>query len=159
MDDPTAVPTADPTTVPTAEPNAVPKPETVTGSQVFTEDMNRANGQLLQEKPAEPSNADPPTALKLSPNSLKVTDTKEFGKAILAEAREREKKARQDKVILEVQRLEASRLDYIRRQEFATEAIAWYTKKIAAIENGEFDFNLATCQMEFHDEDLEDANY
>lgn len=93
------------------------------------------------------------------PNTLMVTDTKEFGKAILTEALEREKKARQDKVIAEVQRLENSRLEYARQAQFASEATEWYAKKLKAIENGEFDFDLARCELKFHDPDLEDANF
>ena len=91
--------------------------------------------------------------------NLTLTDTKELGEAIYAEALEREKNAREDRVILEVQRLEESRLDYARKALFATNAANWYARKLDAVKAGEFTLDLVHGQMNFNDPELQRANY
>lgn len=91
--------------------------------------------------------------------NLVVRDTRELGKAIHSEAIEREKKAREDKVIAEVQRLENARLEYARQAAFATQASNWYSAKLEAIQKGEFDFDLVHGQMMFHDPEFHRANF
>lgn len=91
--------------------------------------------------------------------NLIVTDTKEFGAAIHSEALEREKKARQDRVIAEVQRLETLRLDYAKQAAFATNASNWYARKLDAVNAGEFSFDLVHAQMIFNNPDFNRGNY
>lgn len=91
--------------------------------------------------------------------SLIKTDNAELGDAIHSEALQREKKAREDKVIAEVQRLESTRLEYVRKAAFATEAANWYAAKLDAVQTGAFDFDLVHGQMIFHDARFNQANY
>lgn len=96
---------------------------------------------------------------KVEKKELLIRDTRELGKALHSEALERERKAREDKVIAEVQRLETCRLDYARKQEFAAKAVIWYAGKLEAIRKGEFHLDLTTGLMQFFDPDYERANY
>jgi len=91
--------------------------------------------------------------------NLILRDTKEIGATIHSEALAREKKAREDRVILEVQRLEESRLDYARKALFATNAANWYARKLDAVKAGEFELDLVHGQMLFKDPELQRANY
>jgi hypothetical protein len=91
--------------------------------------------------------------------NLVLRDTKELGAALHTEALSREKKAREDRVISEVQRLESARLDYARQAAFATDASNWYADKLAAVDAGEFDFDLVHGQMLFRDPRFQRANY
>lgn len=93
------------------------------------------------------------------PKELIVRDTKDLGRAIHSEAMAREKKAREDRVIAEVQRIENARLEYLHKADFAQKATEWYARKLEAIRAGEFDFDLATGAMLFHNPDFERANY
>ena len=98
-------------------------------------------------------------ALTNAESLTKLTDTKQLGEAIHTEALEREKKAREDRVIAEVQRLEAARLEYARQAAFATAASNWYSAKLDAVRAGEFDFDLVHGQMLFHDPAFAKANF
>jgi hypothetical protein len=86
-------------------------------------------------------------------------DNTELGAAIHSEALERERKAREDRIIAEVQRLESARLEYARQADFAARASNWYAAKLEAVRNGEFDFDLVRGQMLFHNPLFQQANF
>jgi hypothetical protein len=92
-------------------------------------------------------------------NKIIQTDTLELGQAIHAEALQREKEARQDAVISEVQRLESARLEYAQKAVFATNASNWYAAKLEAVKTGEFKFDLVHGLMLFNDPDFQRANF
>lgn len=95
----------------------------------------------------------------LRKETLILHDTAELGKTIHAEALKREQEARQDEVIAEVQRLESARLEYAKRADFAARASEWYARKLEAVRNGDFDFDLQNGQMLFRDPEFQKANY
>ena len=90
---------------------------------------------------------------------VRVPATQEIGEVIHREAMKREKQAREDRIIYEVQRLEEARLDYARKADFAIKAVDWYRRKLEAVRKGEFDFDLPNAQMIFHDPEFRKANY
>ena len=98
-------------------------------------------------------------SLSNAAENLTLRDTKELGNFIHEEALAREKKAREDRVIAEVQRLESARLDYARQAAFATEASNWYARKLDAVKAGEFAFDLGHGQMLFNEPEFNRGNY
>lgn len=98
-------------------------------------------------------------ALTNADTNLVQSDTKQLGEMIHDEALAREKKAREDRVIAEVQRLESCRLDYARQAAFAAEASNWYARKLDAVKAGEFKFDLVHGQMIFNNPEFSRANY
>ena len=88
-----------------------------------------------------------------------IVKTSELGQAIIAEAQKRYDEQRREGVLSLVQRLMQFRDESIRIEKRAAAATAWYRKKLAAIDAGEFSMDRTTGAMTFIDTDLDRPNY
>ena len=96
-----------------------------------------------------------------------TTRTADLGKALIAEALKEYDKKRQAAVIKEVERIMAARDEYKNKLHFAEKAIAFYNRKISALDAGEFDVVPQEAGMagnflggiRFNEEELNKPNF
>ena len=95
-----------------------------------------------------------------------TTRTAELGKALIAEALKEHDKKRQGLVIKEVERIMQARDEYKSKLHFAEKAIAFYERKLAALDAGEFDVFSQEAGLgnfsggiRFNEEELNKPNY
>lgn len=85
--------------------------------------------------------------------------TKELGRVLVHEAAQRYDEARRELIFNDVQRLMQCRDDSLRQAKFYTRSADWYTRKLAAIETGEFTFDKVTGILTFTDPEFARANF
>ena len=92
-----------------------------------------------------------------------LTKSAELGKALLSEAEKKYNKHRQEIVLREVQRIMSARDEYKTKLEMAQDAVAFYERKLAALDAGEFeiapDMRDYAGGIKFNDDELNQANY
>lgn len=77
---------------------------------------------------------------------------KEIGSALIAEASARYEKKRRDKVVQSVERLVQFKNECDQVIRVGKKCLDFYEAKIKAIEAGDFEFDLHSEAMRFHDE-------
>jgi hypothetical protein len=88
-----------------------------------------------------------------------VKPNQSLGQALVTEAEKRHEENRREALLKDVAALIAHRDESLERSDFYTKAAAWYTRKLAALEAGEFEFNPRTGTITPTDPDLQRANY
>jgi len=88
-----------------------------------------------------------------------VKPNQAFGQALVTEAEKRNEDNRREALLIDVSRLAAHRDESLEKSDFHKKAAEWYTRKLAALEAGEFEFNPRTGQITPIDPDLQRANY
>lgn len=88
-----------------------------------------------------------------------IKTTEALGSALVAEAMKRHEDNIREGVLKDVTRLIQMRDESTEKAEFFTRAAAWYAKKLAALQAGEFTFNERTGEIVPNDAELRRANY
>jgi hypothetical protein len=97
-------------------------------------------------------------------NALTTKNAAELGKVLLSEAQRLQDEQRQKVVLGEVQRLLAGKEEWKENLARCTAAVDWYTRKLAALEAGQFQVSRApgltsAGALIFTESDFNRANY
>jgi hypothetical protein len=114
-----------------------PEKEKPLGSPVFTKEMEAAANEL---------------------HALSIARNKEIGKILIQEAAKQYDADRQAIVVGSLARLMSARDESRALVDKYLKAVAWYDKKLKAIENGEFEWSIRN-EIVPNDPDLQRANY
>lgn len=99
------------------------------------------------------------TEKKAESQGALVPTTQQLGQAIITEAQKAYDDDRKAAVVTNVKRLMQMRDEAEDKIVFYKNAVEWYTRKLAALEAGEFAMNRSNAQLTFGDPDLNRGNY
>jgi hypothetical protein len=88
-----------------------------------------------------------------------VKQNQALGASLISEADKRNEENRREALLKDVAALVCHRDESLEKSDFYAKAADWYSRKLAAIEAGEFAFNPRTGSIVMTDEDLQRANY
>jgi hypothetical protein len=96
---------------------------------------------------------------KENEESLTKVEPSKLGKMLLRLATKDYEEDLREQVVHEVKRMMACRDESRRQLDKYQKSVDWYTRRLEAIDKGEFELNDLTGALEFADKDLQRANY